>query len=65
MKKEVKRPVYLILIAIILFSASMSVPQLYNSKWRDPVQGGAAGLAIAALLGTLPIFLRKDKNKVK
>jgi hypothetical protein len=65
MKKDTKRAIYLILLAIILFSASMSIPMLYNSKWRDPVQGGAAGLFIAGILGAIAGIIRARRNNVK
>jgi hypothetical protein len=63
MKKDVKRTIYLILIAIILFSAAMAVPALYNSKWREAIQGGAAGLFIAACLGIVKIIVLYRKSK--
>ncbi len=65
MKKDAKRSIYLILLAIILFSASMSVPLLYNSRWKEPVQGGAAGLFIAGALSAIAGIIRAQKNKVK
>jgi hypothetical protein len=65
MKKEVKRTIYLILLAIMLFSASMSIPALYNSKWREPAQGGAAGLVIAAIMSLVPQILLRYKNQSK
>jgi hypothetical protein len=65
MKKDVKRTVYLILLAIILFSASMSIPMLYNSKWKEPAQGGAAGLMIAAVMSVIPPIVRARRAKSK
>jgi len=65
MKKDAKRSVYLILLAIILFSASMSVPLLYNSRWKEPVQGGAAGLFIAGVLGAIAGIIRARKETKK
>jgi len=55
----------LFLLGIILFSASMAIPALYNSKWRDPMQGGAAGLMVAAILSIVPIILLANRNKGK
>ena len=50
MKKEVKRGIYMILLAVMLFSASMSVPRLVNSQWRDIAQGAAIGILVAAAI---------------
>ncbi len=63
MNKDVKRTVYLILLSIILFSASMSVPMLSNSKWKEPAQGGAAGLFIAGVLGAVAGVVRARRAK--
>ncbi|MGZ3757800.1 MAG: hypothetical protein ACXVAY_06005 [Mucilaginibacter sp.] len=63
MKNNVKRSVYLILLAIILFSASMSIPALYNSRWKDATQGGAAGLFIAGVMTIVFPILLKPKKK--
>jgi len=63
MKSNLKRTVYLILLSVILYSASMSVPQIYNSRWRAAVQGGAAGLMVAAVLSILPLILHRNKKK--
>jgi hypothetical protein len=65
MKKEVKRTIYLMLLAIMLFSASMSIPALYNSRWKDAAQGGAAGLMIAAALSILPAIINARKKPTK
>ena len=64
MKSNLKRTVYLTLLAVILYSASMSVPLLYNSRWRAAVQGGAAGLMLAAVLSILPLILHRNKKKI-
>ena len=65
MNKDIKRTVYLILLSLILFSASMSVPMLYNSKWKEPAQGGAAGLFIAGVLGAVAGVVRARRSKTK
>ncbi len=65
MKKKVKRIIYMILIAVILFSASMSIPMLYNSKWRDFVQGAAIGLMLAAcviIIATIIDHFKESKT---
>jgi hypothetical protein len=65
MKKKVKRIIYLILIAVILFSASMAMPMIYNSKWRDFVQGAAIGLMLAAcviIIATLVDYFKESKT---
>jgi hypothetical protein len=59
MNPAIKRTVYLAILAVMVYSASMSIPLLYNSQWRDAAQGGAAGLMIAAIFSILPIFLKK------
>jgi len=63
MKKSVKQTIYLLLISIILFSAAMSVPALYNSQWREVVQGGAAGVFIAAMLSIVKIFVEIKRQR--
>jgi len=65
MNPAIKRTVYLALLAIILYSATMSIPLLYNSQWRDAARGGAVGLMVAAIFSILPIFLKKPKNPAK
>jgi hypothetical protein len=68
MKKKVKRTIYMILIAVILFSASMSIPMLYNSKWRNLVQGAAIGLMLAAcviIVATVVDYFRESKTSKK
>jgi hypothetical protein len=62
MKNKVKRTIYLILIAIILFSASMAVPSLYNSEWRMIMQGAAVGLLIAGSITIVKSLTYKGEN---
>lgn len=56
MKKEVKRGIYMVLLAVILFSAAMSVPALVNSQWGDIAQGASIGLLVAAGITFYKIF---------
>ena len=61
MKKEVKRGIYMMLFAVILFSASMSVPRLVNSQWRDIVAGASVGLLVAAGITFYKAFSNRKK----
>lgn len=40
----------MIVISVILFSASMAVPVLYHTKAREYLQGAAFGLMIAGII---------------
>ena len=50
MNKQVKRTAYMIIIAVILFSATMALPIIHNSKIKDILQGGAIGLMFAGVI---------------
>lgn len=50
MNRQVKRTVYMILIAVILFSATMAIPAIHHSKMKDVLQGGAIGLMFAGII---------------
>jgi hypothetical protein len=65
MKSKVKRTILILLIAIILFSASMALPALQGSQYKELVQGAAIGLMIAAIviiISTLVEYLRMNKK---
>jgi hypothetical protein len=62
MKNNVRRAIYMILIAVILFSAAMAVPLLYYSKWRMIMQGGAVGLLIAGGITIIKNLTYNRKN---
>ena len=65
MKNKVRRTVLMLLIAVILFSASMAVPALFHSGWKDLVQGAALGLTIAGIISIITLvidYLRETKK---
>ncbi|MDB5133439.1 MAG: hypothetical protein JWP37_42 [Mucilaginibacter sp.] len=43
----------MILVAVILFSASMVVPVFRDSKWKDWMQGAAIGLMFAGIISVI------------
>jgi len=55
----------MLLVAVILFSATMVIPALQDSKWKVIVQGGATGLTMAGIVSiiTLLIDYLKDSKK--
>lgn len=55
----------MLLIAVILFSASMAIPALFHSGWKDLVQGAALGLTIAGIISIITLvidYLRETKK---
>jgi len=62
MRKQVKRTVYMIVIAVMLFSASMAIPLIYHSKAKDYFQGAAVGLMLAGLISTVMVLLEFIKE---
>jgi hypothetical protein len=62
MKKQVKRTVYMIVIAVILFSASMAIPVIYHTKAREYFQGAAFGLMLAAIISIVIVLLEFVKE---
>jgi hypothetical protein len=64
MKKQVKRTILLLLVAVILFAASMAIPIIYNSKLRDIFQGAALGFMVAGIISIVLLLLGMiKKNK--
>jgi len=64
-KNKVKRTVLMLLVAVILFSASMVIPALHYSKWKDLVQGAALGLTLAGIISIITLildYLRESKR---
>jgi hypothetical protein len=64
-KNKVKRTVLMLLVAVILFSATMVIPALHYSKWKDIVQGGALGLTLAGIISIITLiidYLRESKK---
>ncbi|MGZ3776043.1 MAG: hypothetical protein ACXVIY_10165 [Mucilaginibacter sp.] len=53
MKSKVKRTILLILIAVILFSASMAIPALQGSQFKQLVMGAGIGLMLAAVISSI------------
>jgi hypothetical protein len=65
MKNKVRRTILLLLIAVILFSASIAVPALNASKWKDLMQGAALGLMIAGIISiasALVDYIKSNKT---
>jgi hypothetical protein len=55
----------MLLVAVILFSASMVIPALQHSKWKDLIQGGALGLTLAGIISIITLiidYLRESKR---
>jgi hypothetical protein len=57
MKSQVKRTVYMIVIAVMLFSASMAIPVIYHTKAREYFQGAALGFMLAGIISIVIILL--------
>jgi hypothetical protein len=53
MKSKVRRTILLILIAVILFSASMAIPALQGSEYKQLVMGAGIGLMLAAVISSI------------
>ncbi|MBK0378054.1 hypothetical protein [Mucilaginibacter segetis] len=65
MKKKLKRSILIFLAAVIVFSATMAIPELYNSEWKILLQGAAFGLAFSAIFIWIKLFtqhLKGDKQ---
>ncbi|WPU93993.1 hypothetical protein SNE25_00445 [Mucilaginibacter sabulilitoris] len=55
----------MLLIAVLLFSASMAIPALHTSKWKDLIQGAALGLTLAGIISIITLiidYLRETKK---
>ncbi|TWR30359.1 hypothetical protein FPZ43_05300 [Mucilaginibacter pallidiroseus] len=63
MSKQFKRTVYMLLIAIILYSGTMAIPELYYSKYRDLIQGASFGLFVAGILSAGMLIYNKYFKK--
>ena len=65
MKSKVKRTILLLLVAVVLFSATMVDPTIHASKFKDIMQGAALGLMFAAIIiiiSTLVEYLKVNKS---
>ncbi|WP_295720675.1 hypothetical protein [Mucilaginibacter sp.] len=54
---KVKRTILMLLVAVILFSASMAIPVLQGSKWKVFMQGGATGLTMAGIVSIITLLI--------
>jgi len=65
MKSKVRRTILLMLIAVILFSASMAIPALQGSQYKELVMGAGIGLMFAAVISSISAiveYLKTNKN---
>jgi hypothetical protein len=65
MKSKVRRTILMIIIAVLLFSASMALPALQGSQYKELVMGAAIGLMLAAIISiiaTLVEYLKVNKK---
>ena len=65
MKSKVRRTILMIIIAVILFSASMAIPALQGSQYKEWVQGAAIGLMLAAIISSITALLDYMKANKK
>jgi hypothetical protein len=54
---KVKRTILMLLVAVILFSATMVIPALQGSNWKVYMQGGATGLTMAAIVSIITLII--------
>lgn len=55
----------MLLVAVILFSASMVISVLQDSRWKVFMQGGATGLIMAAIVSIITLlidYLKESKG---
>ena len=65
MKSKVRRTILLMLIAIILFSASMAIPALQGSQYKELIMGAGIGLMFAAVISSISAieeYLKTNKK---
>ncbi len=65
MKSKVRRTILLMLIAIILFSASMAIPALQGSQYKELVMGAGIGLMFAAVISSISAIVEYLKANKK
>jgi len=65
MKSKVRRTILLILIAVILFSASMAIPALQGSQYKELVMGAGIGLMFAAVISSISAIVEYLKANKK
>ena len=62
MSKKVKRTVLLLLIALILFSASMVIAGIQNTTVQGIMQGAALGLMLAGFVSVVLALIENFKT---
>jgi hypothetical protein len=62
MKKKVKRIIYMLLIAVILFSYSMVAKAEPGSIWIDLLRGAGIGLALAGSISCITLIVEYLKS---
>jgi hypothetical protein len=62
MKNKVKRTIYLLLIAIILFSITMVVKAEPGAMWVDLLRGASLGLALAGTISCVLLIIEIYKS---
>jgi len=55
----------MLLVAVILFSASMVIPALKDSNWKIYMQGGATGLIMASIVSIITLIIDNLKESRK
>jgi len=65
MKSKVRRTILLMLIAVILFSASMAIPALQASQYKELVMGAGIGLMFAAVISSISAIVEYLKTNKK
>ena len=65
MKSKVRRTILLMLIAVILFSASMAIPALQGSQYKELVMGAGIGLMFAAVISSISAIVEYLKANKK
>ena len=65
MKNKVKRTIYMLLVAVILFSYSMVAKAEPGSIWIDLMRGAGLGLALAGAISCITLiaeYFKSGKN---
>jgi hypothetical protein len=63
MKSKVRRTILLMLIAVILFSASMAIPALQGSQFKQLIMGAGIGLMLAAVISSISAIVDYFKTR--